>query len=231
MNRFHKNLLLSVCASILVTACNQSKDSPPVVVKDPPPSPPKVETPPPIKAQPGTDDTKQNPLPPIAGPNVRISIKEAQFIRETKFPQLGEAWRDPSGIVWGDVVLDEAGQFKNMKYKDAESYCKKLGARLPTDIETERLLRSYFGYVETGSYPNDTYNPFQKGTTEPVLPNWDTSKYIRFWTTTTKPWGGHGHEFYSTYTPPHGSLGVGPGDSSKDHPVYSRCIVEAGQNR
>ena len=46
--------------------------------------------------------------------------------------KFGEAWRDPSGMIWGDIVTKEDGSPSFMNHKNAEAYCKRIGGRLPS---------------------------------------------------------------------------------------------------
>lgn len=55
------------------------------------------------------------------------------FIRDHSFPQLGQAWRDESGLVWGQLSHYQTTQ------RGAEIYCQDLDARLPTAAELRRL--------------------------------------------------------------------------------------------
>lgn len=68
--------------------------------------------------------------------------KDGQFFfRSKNFTKLGEAWTDPSGRIWGDAVRDEKGKLVRMTQDDAISYCKGIGARLPSKQNWENLYR------------------------------------------------------------------------------------------
>jgi hypothetical protein len=43
-----------------------------------------------------------------------------------------EAWRDPSGVIWGDVSKNADGSFATMDHFQAEAHCRRLGAQLPS---------------------------------------------------------------------------------------------------
>jgi hypothetical protein len=60
----------------------------------------------------------------------------------TDHPELGEAWKDESGLIWGDEALDAGGPRGNRLFQwEAVSYCASIGARLPTKDEFERLAK------------------------------------------------------------------------------------------
>lgn len=104
------------------------------------------------------------------GDNYRISILDAVFVRDTTNSLIGEAYKDPSGLIWGSLVPQKMNQY------DADKYCLSLGARLPTRHEFIRLAR-FLG--------NDTtfgYNPYlAKDSSTYLLPG--LSEYW-YWTST-----------------------------------------------
>ncbi|MCE3009185.1 MAG: hypothetical protein LW875_01065 [Proteobacteria bacterium] len=73
----------------------------------------------------------------------RVSNTGAVFIRDTSVPALGEAFRDPSGLIWGDIVRAQDA-VKLMNGVRAEDYCQAAGVRLPESEEFERLAE-YLG--------------------------------------------------------------------------------------
>ena len=74
----------------------------------------------------------------------------AVFTRDTSIPSLGEAFRDPSGLIWGSMVL--ASGKPNYKTRfDAKIYCQAGGARLPT-IEEFLQLANYLGRGTSQGY-------------------------------------------------------------------------------
>jgi hypothetical protein len=88
------------------------------------------------------DDYVPTPVP-VKGkvtepPFLRVATSGAEFKLDKSHPLLGVAYRDPSGLIWGELVKKD-GQIKVMKRKDAEKYCKSLGARLPTIGEIKAL--------------------------------------------------------------------------------------------
>lgn len=81
----------------------------------------------------------------------RISKNSRQiFIRDARFPLFGEAWRDPSGLVWSEPSSD------GMAFREAPEYCKSRGGRLPSAAEFEALSR-YLGNEGNGGYSTYVY--------------------------------------------------------------------------
>jgi hypothetical protein len=102
---------------------------------------------------------------PTAG-DQHISVTGAIFTRDTSNPALGEAYRDPSGLIWGNPFKD--GDRTTLSYAAAEEYCKNAGGRLPTAVEFQRLRSEYLGY---DAYATEThYNPFLADGKTDVLP-------------------------------------------------------------
>ena len=80
----------------------------------------------------------------------RISNTGAVFNLDTSIPALGEAYRDPSGVIWGSAAIRE-GQIQTMNFWDADKFCKESGTRLPTIWEYDQLAR-YLGYETSQGY-------------------------------------------------------------------------------
>ncbi len=85
------------------------------------------------------------------------SNADAIFIPDNSNDKLGEAYKDPSGLIWGNIVtkpVDTNRVFLTrprsilMSQSDANKYCKDIGARLPTKEEFENLAK----YLGKGSY-------------------------------------------------------------------------------
>jgi hypothetical protein len=75
----------------------------------------------------------------------RVTTTGAVFTRVVgEFFELGEAWADPSGLIWGDVVVQDNGSFFRMSASVASRYCASIDARLPTKEEFIRL-RNWMG--------------------------------------------------------------------------------------
>jgi len=109
------------------------------------------------------------------------------WTRDTSNAKLGEAWRDASGMIWGDIVKKDDGSPRFMNHKDATDYCKSIGAELPSREDFIRL-REYMG-AKSGS---------DEGYTAQVLPNLTytekgqvNSRY--FWSSSVHP----DHSYYA----------------------------------
>ena len=121
----------------------------------------------------------QSTLQKLTGVNESrlVSVTGAVFTRDTSNPALGEAYRDPSGLIWGSVVTTPQGKTERMTQYDAEKYCKSIGERLPTKEEFEQLAK-YLGRGTANGY--DPY--LTDGKTE-ILPGiadhyfWPASVY------------------------------------------------------
>lgn len=73
----------------------------------------------------------------------RITIAGFAFKRNTTWHKLGEAWEDPKGIVWGDIVkFPETGRPHFMTQNEAIRYCQNIGAELPKAEDFD--FKSYF---------------------------------------------------------------------------------------
>ena len=76
------------------------------------------------------------------------------YSKTSDYPKLGtdQVWKDPRGLVWG-----EAGSMGAINRRDADSYCKMIGARLPTAQEFN-LYRQDMG-ASKNSLPDDNGIP------------------------------------------------------------------------
>lgn len=63
----------------------------------------------------------------------------AIFVRDASRPNLGLAYSDSHGLIWGDALKNTSGQVDYILLDDAAKYCESLGARLPTQSEFQRL--------------------------------------------------------------------------------------------
>lgn len=68
----------------------------------------------------------------------------AKFTRDRTNNLLGKAWRDPSGLIWGDLVTNDKNRGRYMTYREAASYCESIYSRLP-DIDEITKLRDWLG--------------------------------------------------------------------------------------
>jgi hypothetical protein len=92
------------------------------------------------------------------------SGQETTFTRDTSIAALGEAWRDPSGMIWGDIVKNDDHSIRYMDQYQASTYCESIGAQLPSREDFARL-RGYMGATTAASeYVGTGYTP-------QVLPN------------------------------------------------------------
>jgi hypothetical protein len=101
---------------------------------------------------------RSTPAPAIASAPSRPSTGEervsprtgAVFIRDTSLPELNEAYRDPSGLIWGSIVMDQ-GRVITTTPNNARDICSRAGARLPTKEEFEQLAK-FLGQVTAQGY-------------------------------------------------------------------------------
>jgi len=84
-------------------------------------------------------------------PASRVSSTGAVFTRITGNAVLGEAWQDPSGVIWGDVVTDLEGNTKYLTVGPAADFCASNGARLAT-YQDLKNLKAYLGYGTRAGY-------------------------------------------------------------------------------
>lgn len=90
----------------------------------------------------------------------RVSVSGAVFELDTSNPLLGEgSYRDPSGVIWGSYIRD------GMNHIEADNFCKKRNARLPTLDEHLRLIGQYLSTdgKESG------YSPYIAGTNSDII--------------------------------------------------------------
>ena len=131
------------------------------------------------------------PAPSEVAPSPRIAFRangQANFfVRDTSIAALNEAWRDPSGMIWGDIVRNEDRSIHFMDQYQASTYCESIGATLPSREDFVRL-REYMG-ARSGTY---------EGYTPQVLPNF------------TRNDGGetYGNSFWSSSVHPDDSNGA-----------------------
>lgn len=110
------------------------------------------------------------------GGSQRTSNTGAIFTRDASNPALGEAYKDPSGLIWGSIVTAQ-GKINTMNQYDADKYCKDGGARLPTREEFEQLAK----YLGKGTARG--YSPYLADGKTDLLPGlsnhwfWSSSVY------------------------------------------------------
>ena len=93
----------------------------------------------------------------------------------------GESWRDPGGMIWGDIARNANGSTRHMDQYQATEYCQSLGAQLPSREDFVRL-REYMG-ARSGTY--EGYSP-------QVIPN----------LTRNEGGGTYSNYFWSSSVPP-----------------------------
>lgn len=94
-----------------------------------------------------------------AEPETRTTTTGAVYTRDESMPALGEAWRDESGMIWGDIVKDRDGNVLPMNQYEAEEYCEKIGAELPTRDDFVRLRKSMGATSNDSAMESDGYSP------------------------------------------------------------------------
>ncbi|MBT3984587.1 MAG: hypothetical protein HOE90_24735 [Bacteriovoracaceae bacterium] len=137
--------------------------------------------------------------------NIRTSQgadgKEYKFHQNFSYRDLGDAWEDEDGLIWGDLAKDDRGEPLQLSWLDARDFCAGIGATLPTTSDIIRL-RGYFGVrteVNILDPNNDIFNQNNSvppGYREQVLPNlvMTNGNYPDFWTSNvyhTNPEEGH----------------------------------------
>jgi hypothetical protein len=78
----------------------------------------------------------------------------AVYTRSNEFPELGEAWRDPRGLVWSDVPVDADGGQVLMTFQKAQDFCSAVNARLPSYREVLDLIADSGGRKVTVDVDN-----------------------------------------------------------------------------
>ncbi|MNT16898.1 hypothetical protein D3C72_1520240 [compost metagenome] len=68
------------------------------------------------------------------------------FCRDYTNPKLGESWRDPFGLVWGES-MGGGGYDNAVNFYDAVEYCREKGGRLPSRDDFV-ILQKLFGGKE-----------------------------------------------------------------------------------
>ncbi|MEK6773826.1 MAG: hypothetical protein AABY64_07790 [Bdellovibrionota bacterium] len=95
--------------------------------------------------------------------NHRTTRDGVIFTLDTSNIALGEAYRDPSGLIWGSIVTAN-GKINHMSQRDANKYCNAGNARLPTYEEFVQLAK-YLGYGTAQGY-----SPYQADGKTDLLP-------------------------------------------------------------
>lgn len=118
-------------------------------------------------------------------PETRATTTGDIFKRDRSHPSsLGEAWKDPNNLIWGDIVKRSDGRVYEVKHSTATDYCTSMGLRLPTREEFIQL-REYMG--ARFEYFGD-YRP-------QVLPNLSGHW---FWSSSVNPNGSEAYVLWGT---------------------------------
>jgi hypothetical protein len=102
---------------------------------------------------------------------VHTNDRGVSFSCDKRNPSLGEAWRTPTGVVWGEAVKETNGTLKPMTLTQADQYCRSIDAELPTKSDYLTML----GDLENSYYLRD-------GKTG-MMPDLAISRW--FWTSTS----------------------------------------------
>ena len=96
----------------------------------------------------------------------RTSVSGHTFTQVTDHPSLNNAWKDESGVIWGDLVSKEAMRAADVKdfcidagesgtcfmtQAKAEAYCSLIGASLPSREQFTQLA-TYLGNGSASHY-------------------------------------------------------------------------------
>jgi len=142
----------------------------------------------------------------------QVSNAGYEFTRITDRPKLGEAWKDPSGLIWGDLVVSSNGKGIYMKHKEAEAYCQSIGARLPSSADYDHL--SKFFYWGRKNLQSDFAD--SNGFKQTILPHLDfiDNGGRLYWSSTPST---SGHHFY-VFDSIKGFVG------SQDYPIIGKIL-------
>jgi hypothetical protein len=154
------------------------------------------------------------------GSQVHKTILGIKYVRDNSNRALGEAYRDPRGLIWGDMVMNWG---THLNQYQAANYCASISARLPT-LEEFILVAKDMGFGSKKGYETHTSD----GKFE-VLPHF-ILKYA------------YGFTKYQTSTPSAGAPGAislfrteDPGpyertDYLDNWNTYARCVVDSKTN-
>jgi hypothetical protein len=151
----------------------------------------------------------------------RVIIGGTTFKRDHRYPALGEAYRDPSGLIWGDTVFTD-GEMKPVTQAEAQRICWDMGARLPSEAD----FRRFNNYLEKNRHGGNI--PYLEDGETDVIPHLNLEKNKRtsrvyshlFWTSTRWEWGAG---YFKTYSADWGRFGGSDGDSRD---AYVRCVID-----
>jgi hypothetical protein len=107
----------------------------------------------------------------------RTSIAGHVFTQVDNHPELGDAWKDEYGLIWGDLAPQGM-----MSSEGAENYCLSIGAKLPTQeqfIGLDKLIGNsestmtingafIYGKAKTEVIPNLVEHVYLTATPHPI---------------------------------------------------------------
>jgi hypothetical protein len=77
---------------------------------------------------------------------VVTTINGCKFKRDNFNPALGETWKSPKGVVWGELELNADGSPALLGIEKAFNLCAAKGGRLPTKEEWKELAACFDGF-------------------------------------------------------------------------------------
>jgi len=153
----------------------------------------------------------------LAFANEPVSKAKAVFVRDYTHPQLGEAWKDPSGTIWGDVVKTRDGSPESMNHESASRYCESIDADLPSRQDFRRLRE----YMRTNLGSSKSEIP-------PVLPNLTFTEKGQSWShcfwSSTLP-SDDGSRYAFSFRPRNGDIELVADRGADDIEATTRCVI------
>jgi len=71
-----------------------------------------------------------------------------KFTRDNFNPALGETWKSPNGVPWGELEINADGSPLFVNIEKANKVCSDKGGRLPTQEEWKELAACFDGFKE-----------------------------------------------------------------------------------
>jgi hypothetical protein len=113
------------------------------------------------------DDSGNLKGPEVASFEViqQYSTSKGTIFKKIKHPTFGEAWVEPSGLLWSSLQQTSASGADDhlVSFESAQGICKQLGGRIPTDEEFDLLVdQTEFQngrFTEQGKKDYDTILP------------------------------------------------------------------------
>jgi hypothetical protein len=130
----------------------------------------------------GCSFSKKYQAPTGATIKKSLDIKNGEhlFVLDQSIADLGEAWIDESGMLWGDVIKNIDGSIRYLNHEEASEYCKNLGTILPSEDDYIRL-RIYMGAK------SDLYEGYKPQVLPNLLRVVNGKEFSNFfWTSTTQ---------------------------------------------